>query len=289
MKALVEKEIRMLLPAFVGALVLAIVPDWLFQYDRWSSRDYSVYFLGFGVALLALSSFGREIGLRTLPFMLAQPLDRSRIWRAKGGVLGFFVAVTFIGWWLSRALSSFFQPVPEQGLAEAWAFVAVMVAGALWMTLLLRQVAAAFWLTLLVPMVTAIFVRAIGGNDWVVVHRVGTLCWRPGLFLASTAIRRFAGHRMDERNCHPETPGVRWRRDRRPRCPKALEDADSQGTETARIRAGRDGRLVCGASGGGGVAQSRRKYFHPCDAGDAGDVWLGVDFCAVGYRQSKRG
>jgi ABC-type transport system involved in multi-copper enzyme maturation permease subunit len=189
MKALVEKEIRMLLPAFAGALVLAIVPDWLFQYDRWSSRDYSVYFLGFGVALLALSSFGREIGLRTLPFMLAQPLDRSRIWRAKGGVLGFFVAVTFIGWWLSRALSSRYQPVPEQDLAEAWAFVAVMVAGALWMTLLLRQVAAAFWLTLLVPMVTAIFVRAIGGNDWVVFTALG-LYAVAGLFMAR---RQFVG------------------------------------------------------------------------------------------------
>ena len=90
--------------------MLAVVPDWLFQYDSWSSKDYSVYFLGFGVALLALSSFGREIGLRTLPFMLAQPLDRSDIWRAKGGVLGFFVAVTFIGWsWLS--LVAFFVAV----------------------------------------------------------------------------------------------------------------------------------------------------------------------------------
>ena len=63
------------------------------------------------------------------------------------------------------------------------------VAGALWMTLLLRQVAAAFWLTLLVPMVTAIFVRAIGGNDWVVFTALG-LYAAAGLFMAR---RQFAG------------------------------------------------------------------------------------------------
>jgi ABC-type transport system involved in multi-copper enzyme maturation permease subunit len=183
MKALIEKEIRLLLPAFAAALVLAIAPVWLLPYERWNPRDYSVYFFCFGVALLALSTFGREIGFRTLSFMLAQPLDRLRIWWTKTAVLAVFVAVVFEGWWLSGRLSSLSEPELRVNLGEAWVFVAVLTAGALWMTLLLRQVAAAFWLTLLIPIVTTIVVRAAGGTDWLI-GAVLAVCAAAGFFMA---------------------------------------------------------------------------------------------------------
>ncbi len=111
MKALVEKEIRLLLPAFAGAIVLATVPIWLFASDAYTrGNDSPVYFFCFGVALLALSTFGREIGLKTFSFMLAQPVERARVWRTKVAVLGFFVSMTLIGWWLSRVLFSLCIP-----------------------------------------------------------------------------------------------------------------------------------------------------------------------------------
>ncbi len=62
---------------------------------------------------------------------------------------------------------------PEQGLVEVCVLIAVMVAGALWTTLLLRQVAAAFWLTFLVPMVTVIAVQAAGGGEGVMLAILG--------------------------------------------------------------------------------------------------------------------
>jgi ABC-type transport system involved in multi-copper enzyme maturation permease subunit len=183
MKALVEKEIRMLLPAFAGALVLAILPVWLLPYDSWNHPDFSVYFLYFGIATLSLSSFGREIGLNTLSFMLAQPLDRSRIWWAKAAVLGVLVALAFDAWWLSGRLSSLYRPEPQEALALVGVFIAVSAAGALWMTLLLRQMAAAFWLTLLIPMVTVMAITAIGGTYWMVFTALG-LYAAAGFFLA---------------------------------------------------------------------------------------------------------
>ncbi len=72
---------------------LAILPVHLFFY--------------FGI-VHALAFFVRaEVGLKTLPFILAQPLDRSRIWRTKAVVLGVMVALVFDGWWLSESLNAF--------------------------------------------------------------------------------------------------------------------------------------------------------------------------------------
>jgi len=85
MNTLVKKEIRLLLPAFVGALALAIVPIWLQGYDPrnyWSDANVLPAEVNlFGILLLALSSYGREMGLKTLPFTLAQPVERARIWQ----------------------------------------------------------------------------------------------------------------------------------------------------------------------------------------------------------------
>jgi ABC-type transport system involved in multi-copper enzyme maturation permease subunit len=172
MRTLVKKEIRLLLPAFATALVLAILPACLFPptYDG-SQNPFVGYLFFFGTLMLAISSFGREIGLKTLPLLLAQPLERPRIWWTKFTVLALFVALAFGGWWLSGSLNSAFRRellFPSQLLLISALIVAVFTTGGLCMTLLLRQVAAAFWLALLIPMAAIMGLEALGAADWMI-------------------------------------------------------------------------------------------------------------------------
>lgn len=173
MKALVQKEIRLLMPAFAGALALAILPVWLLPYHdpRNASVGPAYLLFLFGIVMLALSSFGREIGLKTLPFILAQPLERSRIWWTKIMVLAVFMSLSYDAWSLSGSLCSLLRPVlltPSGFLASCALFAAVLAAGGLWMTLLLRQTVAAFWLTLFIPFAAITAIQGIGGADWMV-------------------------------------------------------------------------------------------------------------------------
>src|SRR6266404_6154550 len=62
MTPIVAKEIRLLLPAYGMALLLAIVPMWLLPGEQPVS-----YLFCLGAVLLALSSFGREFALGTFP------------------------------------------------------------------------------------------------------------------------------------------------------------------------------------------------------------------------------
>ncbi|MGA2662174.1 MAG: hypothetical protein ABSH34_32240, partial [Verrucomicrobiota bacterium] len=88
MKALVQKEIRLLAPAYGLALVLAIVPVWLLpEVTGNAAAGVYVFPFWFGAMMLALSAFGREFGLGTFPLILVQPLERNRIWRTKTAVL----------------------------------------------------------------------------------------------------------------------------------------------------------------------------------------------------------
>ncbi len=74
------------------------------------------------------------------------------------------------------AFASLLRParfVPPEVLAFSGLFVAVLTAGGLWMTLLLRQTVAAFWLTLLIPMATITVYAVIGGADWMICTALG--------------------------------------------------------------------------------------------------------------------
>jgi ABC-type transport system involved in multi-copper enzyme maturation permease subunit len=167
MNTLVKKEIRLLLPAFVGALALGIVPIWLVRYERWNPNpQWPFYLCLFGIVLLALSSFGRELGLKTLPFILTQPVERARMWRTKIKVLAVSVAVIYIAWLVSGNLRSLFQPkmmAEADTLAGLALMAVVLTASGLWMTLLLRHTVAALLLTTLVPVAALTFINAIGG------------------------------------------------------------------------------------------------------------------------------
>ena len=88
MKPLYAKEIRLLQPAWLMALLLAVVPVWLGPRGPYDSpQGMALAAFLFGMVMLALSVFGREFGLQTFPLLLAQPVERRRIWWTKSGLL----------------------------------------------------------------------------------------------------------------------------------------------------------------------------------------------------------
>ncbi len=177
MKALVQKEIRLLGPAYGLALFLAIVPVWLLPEAPGNTpAALSLFPFWFGAMMLALSAFGREFGLGTFPLILAQPLERNRIWRTKVAVLAGAMASAFAAWCLSCAACvrpgmgrTFWLETLTIGGTTAM----VSFAGGLWTTLLLRQMAAAFWFTILVPDAIGFAIETLGGSDAMVVAALG--------------------------------------------------------------------------------------------------------------------
>src|ERR1035437_10236400 len=101
MNALIAKEMRLLLPAYGMALLLAVIPVWLFPEVNQPVADSAIGPIWLGAVLLALSAFGREFGLKTFPLLLAQPLERRRIFWSKTGVLAGAMATVLIAWYLS--------------------------------------------------------------------------------------------------------------------------------------------------------------------------------------------
>ena len=88
MNALVRKEIRLLMPAWIAALALVVVPEslvWLATRHKANPvPDPALFVLyGLGVVLIGLSSFGQEFNCGTFPLLLAQPVSRVRLWRVK--------------------------------------------------------------------------------------------------------------------------------------------------------------------------------------------------------------
>src|SRR5215469_8768339 len=175
MRTLIKKEIRLLLPAWITAMLLAIVPLSISKWAGWLTEapDIGVP-LGFivGFLLLGIQSFGQEINSGTFTALLAQPMERRRIWRIKMSVMAFaFVSVLFVWaapkeiYFVDRLYASSppFSDFPLGVEKHLLLFVLTIFSGALWTTLLLRQVVAAFWLTLLVPLAIVYVISLISG------------------------------------------------------------------------------------------------------------------------------
>ena len=160
MNAFVKKEIRLLLPSFIISLILA-ASMWLVP-GRPSGVDGILYLFPFllcpaMVVMMALQSFGAEVTYGTLAGLLAQPVEREKIWRIKTRLLGLAVVIVGMFWWWTFNLK--FSSVGDwkdlkdywDTMAFVWLFAGCVFSGGLWTVLLLRQVAAAFWFTLLTP------------------------------------------------------------------------------------------------------------------------------------------
>jgi ABC-type transport system involved in multi-copper enzyme maturation permease subunit len=154
MSALVRKEFRLLLPAWIAALVAATLPLWFRQNLLWAP------FFGLMAMFLGLAPFGQELSCGTFGLLLSQPEKRRRFWRIKTGLLALallsawalFALCCSIGWrhlepWQLNELGSFPEMAGVSGLLALLVF-----SGGLWTTLLLRDVTTAFFITVLFPL-----------------------------------------------------------------------------------------------------------------------------------------
>lgn len=172
MNALVKKEIRLLLPAWITAMLLVFAPipiGMMIEGD--CATEVTAVRLAFAVGvasvILGLTGFGREVSSRTFSLLLAQPRSRRELWRAKIGVL--MAALIPLGLFLVL-VHQVFVPRPmvsssiRQTIAMVWALtICATVTGGLWTTLLFRQLIAAFWISVVVPF--AIFAAAMQPED----------------------------------------------------------------------------------------------------------------------------
>ena len=203
MNAQVAKEIRLMLPAYLAALALAIVPVWLLPRNPWTPTVAMLYPFGLAVAVLALSSFGREFSMATFPLLLSQPVARPRIWWTKVVVLAVAMGTVLVAWWIS-CIAWTFAGTPPSGWEEVLILgvpVSLAVfAGGLWSTLLLRQVAAAFWFTVFVPVGIAAMIVVLGGTvPWV--FGVLSLYSAGRIFSRLETLPRRAGNHVDRWHC----------------------------------------------------------------------------------------
>jgi hypothetical protein len=181
MNAFLKKEIRLLLPTFIGALALAF-SLWLIPSESYFRSPVMTAMGSTGktsllpilpfllcpalVLLMTLDSFGREINAGTFSQLLSQPISRGKIWRTKTVLLALAIAIVWAIWWLSflnNNMSTIFDKVFLNDLKELHEmfittiiFPFVVFSGGLWTVLLLRQVAAAFWFTLSIPSALAL-------------------------------------------------------------------------------------------------------------------------------------
>lgn len=154
MSALVRKELRLLLPAWIVALAAASVPLW----TQWKFQHTTVPCYGLAILFLGLTPLGQEMSLGTFGLLLSQPEKRQHFWKIKAGLLALALLsawVVFVTcWWLGRQFYSddfYFESFAEMagvsGLMTLLAF-----SGGLWSTLLLRDVTTAFFATVLFPL-----------------------------------------------------------------------------------------------------------------------------------------
>src|ERR1035438_7946372 len=159
MNPLVKKEIRLLLPSFIVAVLLAMVQGITRPYDF-----YVASLLFFGLTIMALTTIGRETSLNTFSLLMSQPTERMRIWQTKLSVLAGAFLTVFIVWLVAFGIAWWTSSVDADAAENSYnLFIAICLiatatfTGGLWTTLLLRQIAGAFWLTLLVPATLAGF------------------------------------------------------------------------------------------------------------------------------------
>ena len=154
MNSLVKKEIRLLLPSWMVAVLLAMVQGITRPYDF-----YVASLLFFGLTIMALTTIGREASLNTFSsLLLAQPAERVRVWQIKISVLAAAFLIVLVVWLAAFGIAFSNSHVDASDREDSYnlcitvcLIAAATFTGGLWTTLLLRQLAGAFWLTLLVP------------------------------------------------------------------------------------------------------------------------------------------
>lgn len=173
MSAFVKKEIRLLLPGFVGCCALGL-PNLFFRFNSDGSLQNAAWFFlayvfsGALAVMLALNSFGVEIGSGNFTNLLAQPISRQKIWDTKISLLAGALLLAAL-FWSGCGIFRLKMAGHDLKLVDLFTgvglFGLVVFSGGLWTVLLLRQVAAAFWFTVIVPGALAGGVAAFCGGE----------------------------------------------------------------------------------------------------------------------------
>ena len=175
MNTLLRKEFRLLMPAWIAALVAATMPLWF----QWNDEVFALTFSCLAIMFLALAPFGQEMSCGTFGLLLVQPAQRRHFWRVKVGLL----ALTLLSAWALFAVClwirqqerppHFASPGDFENMLGCSALAALVAfSGGLWSTLLLRDVTTAFFATLMTPaalcMATVIALAHWINNDAVI-------------------------------------------------------------------------------------------------------------------------
>ncbi|MGH7992911.1 MAG: hypothetical protein ACREDQ_05305 [Limisphaerales bacterium] len=172
MNPLVKKEIRLLLPTWIAAVLLTIT-SLLLTIGRdgiiylFEPIDLHIFLLLLGATFLSIASFGQEFSSGTFTLSLSQPIERRRIWFIKTTVLALAFASIFLTLLVSWELyyfhfllnwRIFLTVLKYAGFTALCAFA--LFSSGLWTTLLVRQMTGAFWLTLLTPLAIVVAISA---------------------------------------------------------------------------------------------------------------------------------
>ena len=172
MNPLVKKEIRLLLPAWVAAILLAIASLLLTIGHAGiiyliEPIDLNILCLLFGGSLLGIASFGPEFSSGTFTLLLSQPIERRRIWFIKTTVLALAFASVLLTLLVPSELYYFHLLLNWRIVLTILKFVGftalcafALFSSGLWTTLLVRRISEAFWLTLLTPVILMAMVFA---------------------------------------------------------------------------------------------------------------------------------
>ncbi len=154
MNTLVKKEIRLLLPVWLTAMLLAVGTS------LYSSFGDLLPILAtlFGMAILAVASFGREFAGGTFGMLLTQPIPRQQLWSAKLLVLVAALATVMFACVISGGMS-FHLFIGKAAIATIPIAAALAIAGGFCFSLLTRQTAPALAFTVLIP--TAIVLQTL--------------------------------------------------------------------------------------------------------------------------------
>lgn len=166
MKTLLFKEVRLVLPFWLTALLLASAPVWL-PGDKPDVIGMTLFCFEVGTVLLSVSTFGMEFSHGTFQMLLAQPIPRRTIWLVKVGILTMAMITTLWTYGLTlhwRTTGGALEAEAAGAPFIGGVMVIAGLAGGLWTTLLLRQVVGAFWFTPLVPGFLLLIVTALTGG-----------------------------------------------------------------------------------------------------------------------------
>jgi ABC-type transport system involved in multi-copper enzyme maturation permease subunit len=157
MNALIKKEIRLILPAWIAAMLMVAVLPAILQTLSLNNVPYNPDFLpipfGLGILFLSVASFGQEFSFKTFSLLLSQPVPRRRIWLVKIAILAVAFVSVLLALFVCYKIYFYLRPVynipfPIDILTI---YGLVILSGGLWATLLLRQMTGAFWFAILVP------------------------------------------------------------------------------------------------------------------------------------------